>query len=130
MSGIPSEHDVQRQVDLVGEMIAQKVSAVVLAPADPKALVPPCKQAQQAGIMVVNIDRRLDEQALSEQGIKVPFVGPDNRAGAKMVGAYLASKLKSGDKVAVIEGIKTAYNSQQRKLGFRRCHERSWPQDR
>ncbi len=32
----------------------------------------------------------------------IPFVGPDNQAGAKKVGDYLASKLAKGDKVAVL----------------------------
>ena len=36
--------------------------------------------------------------------VKIPFVGPDNRAGAKMVGAYLAGKLKPGDQVGMLEG--------------------------
>jgi ribose transport system substrate-binding protein len=48
----------------------------------------------------------------------VPFVGPDNRAGARKVGDALAKQLKSGDKVAIIEGIPTAFNGQQRRMGF------------
>ena len=118
VNGIKDEHDPKRQVDLVEEMVAQRVTAIVIAPADSKALVSACKHAREAGIAVVNIDNKLDAQVLAEQGIKVPFVGPDNRAGAKMVGDYLAGKLKSGDKVAMLEGIKTAFNAQQRKLGF------------
>ena len=55
-NGIKDELDVSRQIDLVEQMIAQKVSAIVIAPADSKALVPVCKKAQQAGITVVNID--------------------------------------------------------------------------
>ena len=90
----------------------------MIAPADSKALVSACKRAQEAGIAVVNIDNKLDSQVLAEQGIKVPFVGPDNREGAKRVGAFLAKKLKSGDRVGMLEGIKTAFNGQQRKLGF------------
>ena len=35
-----------------------------------------------------------------------------------MVGAYVAGKLKPGDQVGMLEGIKTAFNGQQRKLGF------------
>ena len=99
-------------------MVAQRVDAIVIAPADSKALVSACKHAQEAGIAVVNIDNKLDPQVLAEQGVQVPFVGPDNRAGAKMVGDCMAGKLKSGDKVAMLEGIKTAFNGQQRKLGF------------
>jgi ribose transport system substrate-binding protein len=35
-----------------------------------------------------------------------------------MVGEALAKRLKPGDKVAIIEGLPTAYNGQQRRLGF------------
>jgi ribose transport system substrate-binding protein len=118
VNGIKDERDLKRQVDLVEEMVAQRVDAIVIAPADSKVLVSACKHAQEAGIAVVNIDNKLDSQVLADQGVKVPFVGPDNRAGARMVGDYMAGKLKSGDKVAMFEGIKTAFNGQQRKLGF------------
>ena len=118
VNGIKDERDLSRQVALIDEMIAQKVDAIVIAPADSKALVSACKRAQQAGITVVNIDNKLDDQVLVDQGIKVPFVGPDNRAGARQVGEYLATRLKAGDEVAVLEGIRTAFNGQQRQLGF------------
>ena len=117
-NGIKDEQDVGKQIDVVQQMIAQKVDAIVLAPADSKALVSACKQAQQSGIVVVNIDNKLDAAALKEAGIHVPFVGPDNRKGAKMAGEVLARKLKAGDKVAIIEGAPNAYNGIQRKLGF------------
>ena len=45
-------------------------------------------------------------------------VGPDNRAGARQVGEVIAKKLKAGDSAAIIEGIPTAFNGQQRRLGF------------
>src|SRR5436305_5988147 len=118
VNGIKDERALGRQVALVDEMIAQHVDAIVIAPADSKALVSACKRAQEAGIAVVNIDNKLDAQVLAEQSVKIPFVGPDNREGAKMVGAYLAGKLKPGDQVGMLEGIKTAFNGQQRKLGF------------
>jgi ribose transport system substrate-binding protein len=117
-SGIKDERDLSRQVALVDEMISQGVDAIVLAPADSKALVSACKRALDAGIVVVNIDNKLDAQVLAGQGIKVPFVGPDNRAGARKVGEYLAARLKNGDHVGLLEGIRTAFNGQERKLGF------------
>lgn len=48
----------------------------------------------------------------------MPFVGPDNRLGAKLVGDYLAKQIKTGDKVGIIEGVSTTFNAQQRTLGF------------
>ena len=118
VNGIKDELDVNRQVELVEQMIAQKVDAIVIAPADSKALVSVCRKASDAGIVVVNIDNRFDDEALKEAGLKVPFVGPDNRKGAKQVGDILASALKSGDKVAILEGAPNAFNGEQRKLGF------------
>lgn len=67
---------------------------------------------------MVNIDNKLDDAALKEKGIVVPFVGPDNRQGAKLVGDYLAKQIKSGDMVAIIEGVSITINAQQRTLGF------------
>ncbi len=118
VNGIKDERDLSRQVALIDEMIAQGVSAIVIAPADSKALVSACKRARDAGIMLVNIDNKLDDQVMADQGIKIPFVGPDNRAGARKVGNYLAKRLKPGDEVLVLEGIRTAFNGQERRLGF------------
>ncbi len=117
-NGIKDELDVSKQIDLVDQMIAQKVDAVVIAPADSKALVPVCLKAQKAGIIVINIDNQFDQGVLTQSGAKFPFVGPDNRKGAKLVGDVLASKLKPGDKVAILEGAPNAFNAVQRKLGF------------
>jgi ribose transport system substrate-binding protein len=118
VNGIKDERDLSRQVDLVDEMVAQGVNAIVIAPADSKALVSACKRARDAGIIVVNIDNKLDVQVMLDQRVKIPFVGPDNRAGARKVGDFLAKRLKPGDEVVVLEGIRTAFNGQERRLGF------------
>ncbi len=117
-NGIRNETDLAQQVALVEQMIARGVDAIVIAPADSKALVSVLKRAQEAGIVVVNIDNRLDPSVLSEAAASIPFVGPDNRDGARLVGAELAKKLKPGDQVAILEGVPTAFNSQQRRAGF------------
>jgi ribose transport system substrate-binding protein len=124
-NGIKDELDVARQVDIVEQMIAQRVSAIVLAPADSKALVPVAVRAQQAGIVVVNIDNRLDRAALAARGASIPFVGPDNRKGASKVGDHLAAKLKRGDAVAILEGAPNAFNGVERKLGFEDAAQRA-----
>ena len=116
--GIKDEQDLARQQQLVEQMIAQGVQAIVLAPADSKALVPVCKRALDAGIVVINIDNRLDTDVLKEKSATIPFVGPDNRKGARLAGERLAKVLKPGDSVAILEGIPTAFNAQQRKAGF------------
>jgi ribose transport system substrate-binding protein len=116
--GIKDEEDVAKQIDIVELMIAKKVDAIVIAPADSKAMVPVCKRAMDAGIIVVNIDNKLDEAVLKDRGVKIPFVGPDNRKGARMAAECLAKRLQAGDKVAIIEGVPSAFNGIQRKAGF------------
>lgn len=118
VNGIKNETDLAEQVGLVEQMVAQGVQAIVIAPADSKALIPALKRAQAAGVIIINIDNQLDSITLKEAGLTIPFVGPDNRAGAKAVGEVLAKKLKAGDEVAIIEGVMTTFNSQQRRAGF------------
>lgn len=117
-NGIKNETDLAEQVGIVEQMIAMRVSAIVIAPADSKAFVPVLKRALAAGIVVINIDNRLDAAAMQEAGIQIPFVGPDNRAGAAAVGRVVAGRLQRGDEVAIIEGVVTADNSRQRRMGF------------
>lgn len=118
VNGIKNETDLAEQVGLVEQMMAQGVQAVVIAPADSKALVPVLRRAQADGVLVINIDNKLDVETLREARLVAPFVGPDNRAGARAVGEVLAKKLQAGDEVAILEGVTTAFNSQQRRAGF------------
>lgn len=118
VNGIKDERDISRQVALVQEMASSGVDAIVIAPADSKALIPALRRAMKQGIVVVNIDNQLDQEMLKQEELQIPFVGPDNRAGAKTVGEFLASKLSTGDAVAILEGLQTSENGRLRKAGF------------
>nr|WP_254783990.1 sugar ABC transporter substrate-binding protein [Collimonas sp. OK307] len=117
-NGIKDESDTAGQIKLVEQMIVSNVDAIVIAPADSKALVPIAKRAIDAGIVVINIDNEFDAAALKEKGITIPFVGPLDRKGAQQVGDYLAKSLKAGDEVGIITGLPTANNGKQRTAGF------------
>jgi len=119
-NGIKNETDTGEQIRIVENMVNSGVKALVIAPADSKALVSAVKKAMDKGVVVINIDNRLDPELLKSKGISVPFVGPDNRKGARMVGDYLVQqKLKAGDQVGIIEGVSTTTNAQQRTAGFK-----------
>lgn len=117
-NGIKNETDVSRQVAIVDEMVASGIDAIVIAPADSKALITALKRAQESGVVVVNIDNRLDTEILQAEGLTIPFVGPDNKAGAKKVGQCLAERLEPGDQVILLEGVRTAANGIARRQGF------------
>ena len=117
-NGIKNETDTANQIQIVEQMIVSKADAIIIAPSDSKALVPVVKKAIDAGILVINIDNKFDDAVLKDKNLNVPFVGPNNRKGAKDIGDYLAKHLKKGDEVGIIEGIPTSTNSQQRTQGF------------
>ncbi len=123
VNGIKNEIDLAQQVALIDQMIALNADAIVIAPADSKAIVPALARAARAGIVVVNIDNRLDKGVLAEFDLQVPFVGPDNFAGAEAVGRYLAGRMNAGEQAAILEGVPTTFNSQQRTAGFRKAME-------
>ena len=116
--GMKDERDFAAQVDAVENFITQKYNIIVIAPADSKAMVTPLAKAVKAGIVVINIDVALDEEAKKAAGLDLAFFGPDNREGAKLVGEALAKDLGVGGKVVILEGNPEADNGQQRKLGF------------
>ena len=122
-NGIKDETDTAGQTRIVEQMILAKVNALVIAPADSKAMVPVIKKAVDAGITVINIDNQLDPAVVKSKNINVPFVGPDNRKGARLVGEYLAKQLKAGDEVGIIEGVSTTTNAQARTAGFKDAME-------
>lgn len=117
--GTDTDNDVAGQIRIVESLIAAKVNAIVIAPADSQALLPVTARAIAESIIVIAIDNPFDERAQDEAKVVIPFVGPDSRRGAKLVGTYLASKLKPGDEVGIIEGPSNDRNSQQRSAGFK-----------
>jgi ribose transport system substrate-binding protein len=119
VNGIKNESDLAQQVALVEQMMASQVDVIVIAPADSKGLLPVAKRAVDQGIVVVNIDNRLDAEAIAGMDLRIPFVGPDNREGAYRVGLALAETLEPGAEVAIIGGIPSAFNARQRAAGFR-----------
>lgn len=116
------ETSIEQQIQLVNDLIAAKVDAIVIAPGDSQSLVPTLKKAADAGIKVVNIDNRLDPQALKDAGLgSIPFVSVDNEAGAYTAGKFLADPVSKPTKAAILEGIRSADNARQRMEGAKRA---------
>ncbi len=116
------ETSIEQQIQLIEDLIFAKVNAIVIAPGDSQRLVPALKKAQDAGIKIVNIDNRLDPEAVKQAGMPpVPFISVDNDAGAYKAGKFLAEGITSSTQAAILEGIRSADNAQQRASGARRA---------
>ena len=116
--GMKDETDFDAQTTAVESFVTQKMDVIVLAPADSKAMVASVARAIKAGVTVVNFDVALDQAAMKKAGLNLAFIGPDNRAGAKLAGDALVKAIGPGAKVVIIEGNPGADNAQQRKAGF------------
>jgi ribose transport system substrate-binding protein len=116
------ETSIEQQIQLVNDLVAAKVKAIVIAPGDSVSLIPALKKAADAGIKIINIDNRLDSEALKQAGLAdVPFVGVDNEAGAYSAAQFLAAKITTPTQAAILEGIRSADNARQRMEGARRA---------
>lgn len=124
--GMNSETDIDTQINAIDNFISKGAEVIVLAPADSIGLVSSVKRAVDAGITVVNIDVKLDSEALSKAGLPEDFlfVGPDNADGAELAGDALGEALAEGGNVFIIEGNPGADNATQRKNGFLRSVEK------
>jgi ribose transport system substrate-binding protein len=113
------ETDKDQQFNLVTTVASEGVQAILIAPADSKAIVPALKQAQAHGALIVNIDNRVDRAEASAQGVQVAgFVGADNEQGGRLAGQAMSKRLGGKGAVAIIEGIRGADNAEARKRGF------------
>lgn len=119
VQGIDGETDVAAQERLVLRLIEQRVQALVIVPADSNALLPALLKALKAGVLVVNLDNKLDDRALATAGVNIPFVGPSNFQGSRSVGDYVAKQLPRGSRVGIVEGPPGSINAKARSDGFR-----------
>jgi ribose transport system substrate-binding protein len=113
------EVDVEKQMQIIENLIQSKVSALCITPSGSREIIPAIVKANRAGIPVVILDTRVHPQTLQEAGGKVAsFIGSDNLEGGKLAGEFLLKKLGNTGKVAVLEGIPGHETGDSRLKGF------------
>jgi ribose transport system substrate-binding protein len=119
------EVDVEKQMQIVENLIQRKVSAICIAPSGSKEIVPAILKANVAKIPVLAIDTRVDRNALAEAGATVlTFIGSDNKDGGRIAGEYIASRLGGKGNVAILEGIPGHETGDARLSGFHEALDR------
>jgi ribose transport system permease protein len=115
------ETDVERQHQIIENLIQQRVDAILLSPAGSREMVPAIRKANEAGIPVLVLDTRIDAATAASTGAStVTFIGSDNFEGGAVAGRYLAKALRGTGTVAIIEGIAGHETADRRRLGFLR----------
>ena len=119
--GAAQETDYSGQINIVEDMINQRVDGIVLAPSHGDSLVPMVNQAQAAGIPVTIFDSGIStEKYLS-------YVSTDNRLGGAVAARRMGEKLGGKGKVAILGVKKGSVSTDEREDGFRETLQKEFP---
>ena len=105
------EDDRDAQIQVVENFVSRRVSGIVLAPLDARALVRPVDSATAAGIPVVIIDSGLERQTAS-------FVATDNYEGGVIAARHMSELLEGWGKVILLRYAVGSASTEQREQGF------------
>lgn len=112
------ETSIEQQIEIVNDLVRRQVDAIVIAPGDSLDLIPVLNQAQDAGIVIINIDNRLNPEFSEQIGLSdVPFISVDNERAAYLSAKYISDQIDAPTDAAIIEGIRSAQNAEDRKTG-------------
>ncbi len=106
------EDDRDQQVQVVENFMTRRVSGMVLAPLDTRALARPVEQAVQAGIPVVIVDSPLASPA------PVSTIATDNYAGGRIAGKRLGELLEGKGNVILLRVQVGSASCEAREAGF------------
>jgi ribose transport system substrate-binding protein len=106
------EDDREQQIQVVENFVSRRVSGIVLAPLDSRALVQPVTAAGQAKIPVVIMDSGLNSDRYAS------FVATDNYQGGVMAGEHLARLLEGKGNVILLRYQVGSASTEEREAGF------------
>jgi ribose transport system substrate-binding protein len=106
------EDDRDQQIQVVENFISRRVSGIVLAPLDSKALVQPVATAARAKVPVVIFDSDLKSDKY------VSFVATDNYKGGVLAGEQMAKLLGGKGNVILLRYQVGSASTEAREAGF------------
>jgi len=107
-----ADFDVRKQTDQVETFLNSGVKAIVICPADSKAIVGAVKSANQAGVPVFTAD------ITALGGKVVSHIASDNVMGGRVAGEYMGKLLGGKGKIIIIDHPITT-SVQDRVRGFK-----------
>jgi ribose transport system substrate-binding protein len=94
-----SATDDAGEIAAIQNMVASGVKGIAITPTSP-AVIPALKKAKKAGVKIVLMDNDLPTWSG-----KTSVVATNNLVGGKLAGKWLATKLKAGDTLGILEGV-------------------------
>jgi ribose transport system substrate-binding protein len=109
--------NVNTQTSQVDNFITQKVDLLLISPFEAAPLTPAIKRAMDAGIPVIELDRKSVGTAGKDY---TAFIGGDNYKIAFAAGEYTSKTLlPNGGEAAVLEGLPSSTPAVERLNGFK-----------
>ncbi len=122
----PQENSLVAQLDLLENMVAKGYDAICAHTITAQNLIPGLVKANQKGVLVVT-DKRVDLKSAREAGANPVVISlVDYYDQGKLGGEFLCREIgkKGGGKVAIIEGLPGAPQSEDRRNGAREAFSR------
>ncbi|CCQ95141.1 conserved hypothetical protein [[Clostridium] ultunense Esp] len=120
----PTEGDTTSQLETLDGMIVKDYDAIIFSPIDGNNLIPGLLRANQANVPVINLGPGVNQDALKEQGGHVDgIITVDFENQGKMVAEDMLKQMPDGGKVAIIQGIPGAGQSEGRTKGAKEVFE-------
>ncbi len=113
-----TETDIDGQLDIMKVLLSKDYDAIAVSPLTEHNLIPGIVEANNKGVKVVAVGNGVNEKALKEAGGKIEaYITSDFKQQGTMGAEYIIKKTGGKGKVAVIEGIPGATQSEARKNG-------------
>jgi ribose transport system substrate-binding protein len=121
-NGPEREGDREKQIQIVEDFIVRKISGIVLAPNDRKALVPSVEKVFEKNIPCVIIDSQIDTERI------VSFVATDNYKGGVIAARRMGEILAGKGNIVVIKYAPGSASTEKREAGFIETIEKEFPE--
>mgnify|MGYP003624914990 FL=1 len=107
-----ANYNVENQINQLKEFIAADVDIIIVSPIQSKPITPIVEEAMKAGIPVLVVDRKTDNQKYTA------YVGADNIEVGRNAAKIIVSNLPDSLKVVEIRGLAGSSPAEERSLGF------------
>lgn len=118
-----TEDDIEGQLDIMNNLLVKDYAGIAVSPLTRQNLIPGVVQANQDEVVVVAVGNGFDDDALAQaQGHLSAYVTSDFKAQGELGAQFIVDKMGKG-KVAIIEGIPGATQSDARRDGAKEVFE-------
>jgi len=109
-----ANYEVEKQIEQIEQLIADSLDIIIVSPIQSKPITSVVKKAMDAGIPVLVVDRKTENQTYTA------YLGADNvEVGRNAAKQIIASNPKDSIRIVEITGLAGSSPAEERSLGFR-----------